>query len=631
MDSQSDTSIFVFGIVVSIVVIIGIVLIYIFRFTLFASFLTNDGYGTYEVLSTTECKTESGFCGEIGYQYTTENCVRNPITGWGCLNKNQQTFASRITRSKCTPKCQSSIWKTISSDVCVPTDSEGNDIPIVDGKLPVGVCLNVDAVGNFIDTLTCVAHDSSGDNGCIWTIDPSIPLPSGCVINPNGTTATCSVGSIVYNRTKCIPPKSMTRCGVYGISVDSEDEKGANFMVVKECPAYNSYVFASEGCFNLDPEYMGEELTQYSQLYQIGWQPIDMNCFDGYDADGTNPPNPSTCLPFTNLSTPDQFQSKIGTQQIVYQEGSQLKCVRPCMFYNPAADSSEGPWTDKLKQMVLVPWVIQGSNLGGEPYYYLSLKNIPQSVDPNDTLIKGVYNDPTPNSFTDYFGDPRRPLKTTECMLYSPSTIQNNPLLYQLDENKCGLLPPSDTIQHLNSIIMTNSLLCIFHPYGILRRSYPNTPYTFGHIVATQGEYYGYLNVIMDGGIKKLVWIQAERNEIIHPNRTLFYIEDDGVGLSIGYLNPDTGYTLSLLPNIPNEQGGYLTNQTILPVIIPSVSYYNQNGDKQTRTIINGGGIADWDQFDLLNRHQENRWNPFSCNAFYSYPPPQELEKSTSE
>lgn len=543
------------------IILLSLVVYVIFaRQSLFAP--NPEGYGTYVTESLGNCETASGFCSEIGYKLKVERCEPHPETGRGCLNAvGEQTFGLRVTKTKCVPTCRRSLWDLGDPGPCLPAAS--------------GVCLEAGSVGYTTTLATCVAHDPSGLNACLWDVDPSIPLPAGCQLNFGGAIATCQIGAVVPIRRKCVPT-GYPLCGVYGLELVDRRNPAEPVTTVQSCPA-TTRVEPSSTCRSFET---GALMTSMSQAFKLGWTSTPMQCYSHYDLDGTDPPTLTSCRPIETILS-SQISDHLG-ESIVIPGPS---CVNLCTYYNAQAIGGS-TWTQKLRDLVWLPWLFKYEG------WTLSLRNIPQPLAPNgQTLVKGVYLDPTPGIFVDYFGDPARPLASTECLFFDSSALE-------------GFPPNCDS----EAILAGSALICFFRPVG--DPVVTGTAHRLkGYILGIQGrDYYGFLNVVSG----RLLWVQADRNELESPpGRTLFEITETMGSLSI-----------RTLPSISTPSGSVTvgSNPVILETL-PEVSVKLADGSSRHLVPVISGNL-NWDDLYAFLDYRQTRWNPYSCNAFYSYPPP---------
>ena len=142
------------------VIIVIVILIILWRYP---TLLDSSQFGTWKILSVGSCISSNQHCNTTGVSATTEICEVNPVTGYGCIDNNQQYFGLRITNSPCTPPCRFSIWQDIT-----PADQPC----VANGPTNTSDCVLTNTPGLQTRTLQCVGWDGTGANLCT---DVNIP------------------------------------------------------------------------------------------------------------------------------------------------------------------------------------------------------------------------------------------------------------------------------------------------------------------------------------------------------------------------------------------------------------------------------------------------------------------------
>ncbi len=278
-------------IIVFIFMIITLVFIFILRNDLFKFIVNEEDFGTYTDPLISDCYNQTGKCSDLGTRTITESCIPNNITGKGCLDdKNNQTFATRITVETCTPICRSNIWLTESETQCIYTPDDINKI-----------CIPADTLGTQSVSQTCVPNDSTGSNECIIEVNPAIPssVPPGCTIDVStNNLAHCSTGTTVTITKKCpVVENVKPECGVYAIrKVIDEEYTVATYQCVNSI-----FPIPTNQCYGYD----GIKYGLDSDFLKPGWNTLEMECvpYINTTATGTIPEPPTQqeiCLPYTN-------------------------------------------------------------------------------------------------------------------------------------------------------------------------------------------------------------------------------------------------------------------------------------------------------------------------------------------
>lgn len=192
-----------------ILVVITVALIFAFKDKIFKKGATlasappaeqsDAGYGTYGPPIVGLCKTPSGLCSDIGSQTITQQCIPNPITNLGCLDKDgNQTFSPKVSNQNCNIPCRQ--FKFVETtrnpnianndfgtydSVCkyYPAGQEGlpdyNDVSLYP-------CLpNNEKIGQyFVKRNTCLPNDKIGTNECSVTCGEIDYKPNGFTTSP---------------------------------------------------------------------------------------------------------------------------------------------------------------------------------------------------------------------------------------------------------------------------------------------------------------------------------------------------------------------------------------------------------------------------------------------------------------
>jgi hypothetical protein len=134
-------------------------------------------YGTYEAPFQSDCNTKNNLCSEFGTQNMYEDCIPNPVTGFGCLDVNKnQTYATKVTQTTCVPQCRSRVLNLTEDDnLKYIRNFDGKDLNLLNIK-----CDDGSFTTYTTKTYTCVSHDGSGISNCFYTCgsDSTISLPS---------------------------------------------------------------------------------------------------------------------------------------------------------------------------------------------------------------------------------------------------------------------------------------------------------------------------------------------------------------------------------------------------------------------------------------------------------------------
>jgi hypothetical protein len=196
-----------------ILVIVALALVYALRDKIFKKGTTlgsappaeqaDAGYGTYGPTTLGLCKTLTGLCSDPGSQTVTQQCIPNPITNLGCLDKDgNQTFAPKVSNQNCNIPCRQ--YKFI--ETTRNPSLNNNDLGTYDsickyyptGQTENGViqpnyndvvnypCLpsNVKIGQYFVKRNTCLPNDKIGTNECSTTCGEIDFLPNGFTIPP---------------------------------------------------------------------------------------------------------------------------------------------------------------------------------------------------------------------------------------------------------------------------------------------------------------------------------------------------------------------------------------------------------------------------------------------------------------
>jgi hypothetical protein len=194
---------------VVVLIIIAVALLYAFRDKIFkkgstlASAPSNEqseaGYGTYGPPVLGLCKTSSGLCSDTGSQTVTQQCIPNPITGLGCLDKDgNQTFSPKVSNQNCNSHCRQFKFVETTRNPNIANEDPGTYdsickyYPSGQENLPdynditIYPCLPSNSkIGQyFVKRNSCLPNDKVGTNECSVTCGEIDFLPNGFNISP---------------------------------------------------------------------------------------------------------------------------------------------------------------------------------------------------------------------------------------------------------------------------------------------------------------------------------------------------------------------------------------------------------------------------------------------------------------
>lgn len=612
--------------IVGIIIVAFLLFVYVFRFSLFGVKLTQDsesdawlalGYGYYDAPVYSNCETVTGLCTQPGFQEITRQCVKNPTTGAGCIDSDgNQTFVTQISRVSCIPQCRKTIFVESESGptgVCIPKSGVDSSGALLD------TCIEPGTLGTYLRTLTCVAHDPSGINGCVSAIPPfyimeppgpPTPPPAGfqyidprCTIDASGTLATCTAGAVIEQPIDCIPDQTVyPPCGIYAV----EDDPPTKTVV---CDS-SFELIPSKQCYNLDSTGAPTLLSGVGYIYTVGFTLKDAVCVDTL-GDLPTPgqlvrcKNPPECEPTVGDVRSEYLSSSPGNSVFLCMAAPtpNVDCTKPCIYYNPEDFTTPAFFADWIP-LIKTPVVV---SIGPQQ---LSLLKIPCPGVGGRYLANGVI--PSDERLSDCFGDPNAPLEATPMIFYNPSTIAADAVEYGLS-SICSTTEVADT----------SSTIYLFKPIVVL-----DSGATFYcRIIAIHGKsYIGRLTV--PGAGQNLTWNQLQSSDLI-VHLPDFIVTKTGSG-------PGTVYTIrwadgsSVGAVTTTEDGQNLETVTISPV--SSAVTINSSIDTSSTVIdpiaytSTGTLGAEYDSFPLLHTYlsyRQTRHNKNSCNAYYSYPPPQ--------
>lgn len=536
-------------VVIFVLIILIVILFIIFRQEIFGYGVMSKeealakGFGYFSDPVVTGCSNESGKCSDVGIQTTVINCIVNTKTGKGCINsEGYQIFTPTISHTTCVPQCRSSVWEVQSTTEC--KNNEGDEYGCVT-ETTSGVS------GYRLVTKKCVPNDTSGVNTCTFSISEQIYLasnansninsnlndsgsninidnntnlaknynpvtnsveypsviadddviitektvfPDGCVVDGNGQTVTCEVGSSYQEMVTCSDPK-YPFCGVWGYRhispiIDINGNYNKPSIDISPCST-SSQIIPSSLCYSFDTN---EPIVGDLNLFKSGYLPLPMGCVSEYISTATNelwnnwnPNNPlevgdgSICKPYNyedSVNVLYNFENEIPT---VINNDGYPNCVVPCIYYN----TPQGNYSEEIKRIIGKFHILIKDN------YFLTLNNIPCPVDLDDSnfLAPGQYvnvSDIQPQ-LSDCLSSPFVPLRNTPC------------LFVNLD----NFITDQCTSQE---IILQSAIIITFKPTRI--STSPNVLYC--RIISILGKnYVGILNIQPDG---YLTWTQKNIN-----------------------------------------------------------------------------------------------------------------------
>ena len=260
----------------------------------------------------------------------------------------------------------------------------------------------------------------------------------------------------------------------------------------------------------------------------------------------------------------------------------------PCIYIN----SLSGNWNPNIKKLVNnFSYITQDILLSQKlNTIFLSLNNIPCSFNNilSKTSIKTITNSGQTRLY-DCFGDPSSLLKNTPCVFLNATNIFDNKELYTIT-NSCNLI----------DIIKYTGLLVTIKP---TRNFTGDSNIIYCNIIAILGKNY---RGVLDYILGNLVWSQIDiynlaANEI---SITEFML----ISNSDGTFNLRTSKGDIINVPVGNEPSNLIGT-------MDNISFsYND-------TFIEND-IFNVDKFNTFLANRETRLNPKSCNAYYTYPVP---------
>jgi len=520
-----------------------------------------DLYGKYVMKSQVGCTTASGKCTDYGTNIVTYRCVPHSKTNKGCLNLDGvETSEDEVRKENCKSQCRQFIWDTPIEGKCT---LEENSLPCISS----GVKLTATKTTEH----TCVAHDGFGLNNCnylcgtgIYDYDDKsndyIPAckTKGIMINignfdhkslialkigdkcnlklGKGYSITSKVGNdsydiipqykgndtVNYETIKYIDQKlTVTEncnvdntmlppiCGVWTLP----DSTSSKITVSTHLPSRSPMTSMIEDCTLSTP------ITKNSQgnydpfrLFEVGYTTKNMICVNSSNK------TPGVCLPLvTFVSSYTDVMKSLKTNKITtYMDtSSNDKIITTpaiasyCYFMSHNLDKSQ--WATALQPLIGNIFLVKTTKNNA----FLSLNNVPCSVDSKNCIQKNYKQSEDP--LYDCLGDPLKPLKNTNLMLYPnmASSFWSRP--------NCS----PDEIALLTSL-------------GFLIKPFPSSPNADTevnisnsvncNIIAVLGSIYrGSLDI--DEKTNYLIWKQSDFNEIETTPKFSFILENNIISL----------------------------------------------------------------------------------------------------
>lgn len=548
-------------------------------------------YGSYTESVVGTCVTPSGKCSEMGQQTIISYCSPNERTGWGCQDEEgRQTFATRITTQPCNSMCHSSVWEVISRDECsypVPYNASPCVPP---GVVPVSRWLK-----------RCVPNDSSGPNSCTITVTPGFTeiggtLPSGCVLDVTGTIATCALGVTYYEDRPCVITPELPQCGTWAIrNPVGEEWSAATFSC-----GYSLNPLPSAVCFDVT----GTAYSSPSNLLDPGWVPLQMGCVSSInpEAEGISPTlgDGSACLPlrppicsmradvYATLlyNTTVKGETLVCSNPLADITGTP-GCVRGCIYLAPPPP---GTWIPALQELVATFWTIVTIDGGGQRFV-LTANNIPCPGVGGRTTPPGLSVPSVKPLLSDCFGDPMAPLEdTTLVWLNLTRTSQNSAI---------GLPPDCLNEEKLRDY---SGLYCVFKPVA--------TPGDQGQLL---------VKILLILGKNYLGWLVRAETGYVFRQANIIGLPDRP-----GLTANDPSITTFLITATPGGSFSIVDAVYGYPVAFPTSDGPSKidTGQVIFEAHPEVNGQPSLVNLDLLLNQRQTRWDPQSCNLFYSYPPP---------
>jgi hypothetical protein len=587
-------------IIIYIILLIVIFVVFFLRASIFKTSISE--YGTYDVGTTSSCQSSTGFCTGEGFSYTIQECIPNPKNGKGCLDdKGNQTFESKTTKTICTPTCVVSLWQINSTGICTPLNLKTDNLG--------DTCMDANSPAQQLVTQTCILHDSTltnGSNLCLFTVPPGdvLPVPtSGTYITDvTGTNAQYSVGSTISFYQPC-SPIGFNTCGQYGVVSPVGD-------VTTPCVYNNQSINIQTSCNSFMPLISGgvevvQGLHTMGDIFTPGWFSAPMTCVDTIPnttlPTGFGCVNPVGCIQNIEDILP-AIEGSNSTVGCLTSDGNAVECIQSCLFYGSSATipfNSAG-YSQWMQDIIMIPFFIK-DHTGNS---YSTINNIPcTTTSPAHSVM---------SPFNDCFGNPNGPLDDTPIILYNPNIVYNNLNAYGMS-NTC-------TAEYIKESTNLIYIAAPIQPYG---------PGIGGNealqcvLVAIQGK--DYIGKI--GRNSSFTWNQIVNLPRYKSVANSVYITYSG-GAYQFYQSQVSGAPGAQI-SMPYINSSLIeTNFTIEP--IPqyfSLNYVNgqtYTGISDIETYMNVSGVNRLNAIGFQNYliYRQSRFNPYSCDPQYSYPPP---------
>lgn len=303
-----------------ICIFIILLLFFLYRIEIFgiSDSLTNEeylnlGYGYYDIPQQTECINQTNKCSEKGIISEIQVCIPNEKTKNGCIKKGSiQTFESKISEKNCISSCRYSIWGKTHISECF---LDNNDICFFNNK------------GFKILEKKCIQNDAYGMNTCSYDLNTNSKIFDGCVLNSNGYTVECNVGSIYKEIQTCNNPvnldtlEELKHCGSWKVDKDAykKDENIAkNFN--DDCLNPNNEINKTSYCYN----FQDGNILNNNNI--IGFTKIPFYCDNDVCSKNYN------CIDETTLNGRIQIYNnmKNNISTVICNNGISPICVKLC-------------------------------------------------------------------------------------------------------------------------------------------------------------------------------------------------------------------------------------------------------------------------------------------------------------
>jgi hypothetical protein len=608
----------VLSIVFLLIIVTVVVIIVIYR--LFGNNLKQSrtmdewlelGYGYYGKETKSECTSSNGSCHGNSYQTITQTCLPHPKTGKGCIDNGVETFKPIVKNVICIPQCYTSVWEKITNSDCK-----------VDG-VTSAECVNYGTIGKQTIKKRCILADGSGINGCIAKVPLGTKDTDLCKVDSK-SIATCAVGGEINTISECVPPNKV--CGSYAVIVDSSYSELCSTSIQLDNTSHVCYSFIKKDT-NGEPKLFSD----VSDLYSFGYYMPITECVNKVGSKYTK----TLCGDINCLTTPLSILNILdtttnplyGCMSLNGDKNTKPRCIKTCFYYNQdllTPENLNSGIFSKWSSIIVTPLYLciynpYSPGTGVISKLDLTLNHTPCNVDQEDSYTRSVLS--TSEStlsgssvgmppLSDCYANTGSPLLPVPIIGYDPIFIAKN--------TKC------DVEDGINNVRNSTSTIFIIKPISIAGDNMRV------NILAIQStEIIGILYHINNA----LSWKKSDIKDISGD------MSNDSIIFEITPIDVNGEFSILTINKTPTT---ILYQKGEKPITAPitgckaismDTNIYIRDVNEQrlefnplekSKSTHNCKKLSDdpLPNFHALLNYRATRHNQYTCNSYYSYPPP---------